>query len=267
MTTEDTTRVAQDRRLQWVKIADLKVDLRGQRDYDPAWAQDLANRFDPDKIQTPHVSIRDDGSKWLMDGQHTVGAMRLVGWGDQSLQCWIYRGLTVEQEADMYLSLNDRKTQTALNKFKVAVNAGYPDESDIDRIARNLGLHVGTDGEAGGMTCPGALTRVYKLGGPKALQRSLRIARDAYGDPGLTGPVIHGLGLVCHRYNGELDDEAATISLANANGGVGGLTNRAAVIRKQLGGTVAAAVAAAAVDIINQGKGRQKKLPGWFKAS
>ena len=100
---------------------------------------------------------------------------------------------------------------------------------------------------------------------PATLARALQIARDAYGDAGLEGPVIEGLGMLCHRYNGLLSDERAVTILANAHGGVSGLLNRAEVLRKQTSNPRAHCVAAAAVDLINQGRGG-KKLPSWWKA-
>lgn len=53
--------------------------------------------------------------------------------------------------------------------------------------------------------------------------------------------------------------------LAGSRGGVNGLLNNAAMWREKTGQTVAHCVAAAAVDLINQGRGG-KKLPSWWKS-
>jgi hypothetical protein len=70
---------------------------------------------------------------------------------------------------------------------------------------------------------------------------------------------------LCQRYNGELDDKVAVDRLSKAHGGVNGLLNRCEVLRKQLGQPKAHCVAAAAVEVINRGRGG-KKLGDWWKS-
>lgn len=55
------------------------------------------------------------------------------------------------------------------------------------------------------------------------------------------------------------------MKLAKAHGGVAGLTNKAEVLRRSTGNQKAHCVAAAAVEIINAGRGGHK-LPAWWKA-
>jgi hypothetical protein len=90
---------------------------------------------------------------------------------------------------------------------------------------------------------------VYRLG-PSPLARGLRIIRDAYGDAGFDAAVIDGMGHLCQRYNGQLDDGVAIDRLSSAHGGVSGLLAKAEVLRKQTGNSKSHCVAAAAVDII-----------------
>ena len=71
------------------------------------------------------------------------------------------------------------------------------------------------------------LRRVYARGGPAVLSKALRIIRDAYGEAGLDGPVIDGIGLLCQRYDGQLAEQRAIDKLAAAHGGVSGLRSRA----------------------------------------
>jgi len=53
--------------------------------------------------------------------------------------------------------------------------------------------------------------------------------------------------------------------LSKANGGVNGLLNKAEVLRRSTGNQKGQCVAAAAVEVINKGRGG-KKLPSWWKA-
>lgn len=257
-------KIQREARLRWVPIEKMKVSPVAQRDLKEARVDHLAVNFDLEQLGTPTVNER-DGWFYIIDGQHRVEALRQIGWGDQQIQCWTYVDLTDEQMADRFDRLNDVLTVHSFDKFRVRVTAGREVESDIDRIVRSNGLVVSRDHVPGAISAVGTLRRVYNRSDPSTLGRTLRIIRDAYGDAGLEAPVIDGIGHLCTRYNGDLNDEEAILKLGKAHGGVHGLLNKAETLRRSTGNYKAHCVAAAAVEIINQGKGG-KKLPSWFKA-
>lgn len=263
MTSDTTTRLEREARLRWVPIAKMKVSAIGQRDLNQAWVDRLAADFDLEKLGTPTVNLR-AGAWYIIDGQHRVETLKQVGWADQQIQCWAYEGLTEVEEAEKFLSLNNTLTITAFDKFTKGVAAGRQEETDIDRIVRAQGLVVSRDHIPGAIHAVGTLKRIYTRAGGPTLVRTLRIARDAYGDPGMEAAVLDGLGLLTQRYNGELDTDTAVTKLAAAHGGVNGLLGKAETLRHRTGNAKAHCVAAAAVDIINSGKGG-KKLPSWWK--
>ncbi len=164
----------------------------------------------------------------------------------------------------MFLTLNDTLAVHAFAKFKVSVQAGRGAEADVDRIVRALGLRIARGG--GGISAVGTLRRVYTRGGAATLAKALRIIRDAYGEAGLDGPVIDGIGLLCQRYDGQLEEDRAVERLSTAHGGVAGLASRAGQLRQATGNATAQCVAAAAVDLINRGTGG-RKLPSWWKTT
>jgi hypothetical protein len=246
-----------------VPIAKMKTSPVAQRQLNQARVDHLAAEFDLEQLGTPTLSDR-DGSFYIIDGQHRVEALRQIGWGDQQVQCWVYSGLTEREEADKFDRLNDVLAVHAFDKFRVRVTANREVEADIDRIVQAQGLCVSRDAVPGAIGAVGTLRRVYVRSDGVTLGRTLRIIRDAYGDSGLEAPVIDGIGLLCQRYNGDLDDKAATDKLARAHGGVNGLLGKAELLRQRTGNYKSHCVAAAAVDIINSGKGG-KKLPSWWK--
>lgn len=261
--TELTTRVTRDARLKWIPIAKMKVNPLAQRQINQARVDHLAVEFDPEQIGTPTVNER-DGHFYIIDGQHRIEAMKQMGWGDQQVQCWCYTGLTEEDEAERFLKLNDTLAVLALPKFRAAVTAGRERECDIDRILRAQGLVISADKIPGAIGAVGTVTRLYDRAGGQVLARTGRIIRDAYGDPGLEAAVIDGIGYLCQRYNGDLDDATAVVKLSTANGGVNGLLNRAQELRLTTGNAKGQCVAAAAVEIINRGRGGGK-LRSWWK--
>lgn len=260
---ESNGRVERSARLRWVPIAKMKVNPLAQRDLNQARVDHLAANIDLEQLGTPTVSER-DGHFYIMDGQHRVAALVQMGWGDQQIQCWTYTGLTEQEEAERFLKLNDVLAVEAMARFRAGVHAGRDMECDIDRIVRSQGLCVSKDGIPGAIRAVGTLRRVYSRSDGPTLGRTLRIVRDAYGDSGLEAPVIDGIGYLCSRYNGELDEAAAVAKLGGANGGVNGLLGAAEKLRRSTGNPKGQCVAAAAVEFINTGRGG-KKLPSWWK--
>lgn len=257
-------KIEREARLRWIPLADMRVSPLAQRELNQSRVNKIAADFDLEQVGTPTVNER-QAHFYIIDGQHRVEALREIGWGDQQIQCWAYAGLTEEEEAEKFLKLNDTLAVNAFAKFKVGVQAGRMEECDIDRIVRAQGLRVSQDKTDGAISAVGSLPRVYDQAGPGQLARTLRIVRDAYGDAGLEAAVISGLGLMCGRYDTLLDEARAVAQLANAHGGVNGLLNKAERIRRQTGGAKYHCVAAAAVELINSGRGG-KKLPSWFRA-
>jgi hypothetical protein len=262
--TSGKPRVERDAKLEWVPISLMKVSPLAQRDLNQARVDRLANNFDLEQLGTPTVNLRDD-HWYIIDGQHRVEALRQIGYGDQQVQCWTYKGLTDVEEAEKFLKLNDILTVHAYAKFKVAIQAGRPEECEIDQIVRSCGLRVSQDAKDGAVSAVNTLRRVYRRGGSDCLTRALCIIRDSYGDPGLDAPVIDGIGLLCHRYNGDLSDERATKALTEAMGGVNALLGKAEFLRRQTGNPKAHCVAAAAVELINAKRGG-RKLPSWWRS-
>ena len=179
------------------------------------------------------------------------------------MQCWCYAGLTEEEEAEIFLKLNDVLPVDTFSKFRVGIAAGRSTETEIDRVVRAQGLVVSADQIPGAIKAVAALRRVHARGGSPTLGRTLRIIRDAYGDAGMVGPVIEGIGLLCGRYDGLLDDTVTVERLSKMHGGVNGLLNQAEVLRQKTGNQKAQCVAAAAVNRINGVRGG-KKLPSWW---
>lgn len=259
----------QNRELQFVRMGQMRVSALCQREIRQPWVDELIANFDLDELGTPELSLR-DGYYYIMDGQHRIAALKVWlgdGWEEQHIQCWVATGLTEKQEAEVFLSLNNRLSVDPFSKFNVGVKAGRSAELEIKSLVEGAGLSVSKQAIPGAVCAIGTLRKVHKRNGPEALQRALRIARDAYGDPGLAAPVIDGFGLLCHRYNGVLDEKSSIQSLSNAHGGVNGLLGMAETLRQKTGNSKAHCVAASAVVIINRNRsGKQKKLPDWWKS-
>jgi hypothetical protein len=256
-------RVEREARLRWVPISLMRVSPLAQRDLNQARVDRIVASFDLEQFGTPTVNHR-DGNFYVIDGQHRIAALKEIGWGDQQVQCWAYEGLNESEEAETFLKLNDVLAVNAFAKFRVGVQAGRQMECDIERVVRACGLRVSQDRVEGAISAVGTLRRVYERSNGATLARTLRLISDSYGDAGLEAAVIDGIALLCQRYDGDLDQQTAVVKLGSVNGGVNGLLNKAEVLRRQTGNQKGHCVAAAAVEIINAGRGG-KKLPSWWR--
>lgn len=253
--------------IKQVPLGKMKVSQLAQRELKEYRVNQLLAEFDLEQFGLPTVNYR-EGHYYIIDGQHRIEAMkRFLGEGFeiQHIDCRVYTGLTEVEEANMFDRLNDYLVVSTFDKFKVRVTAGRPIENSVKRVVESLGLSVSRHKASGSVGSVGTLVRIHQRSDPKTLERTLRIVRDAFGDAGMESRVIDGIGYLCQRYNGALDDDRAIESLRGMRGGVGGLLSRAEVLRKQTGSGTPYCVAAAAVDTINAKRGG-KKLPSWWKA-
>lgn len=254
--------------IEWVRLGNMAVPPHAQRELKPAKVDSILADFDLDVFGVITVSER-RGIFYVIDGQHRVEAIKRWngdGWQDLRVECRVYRGLTEAEEANKFDRLNDSMPVSTFDKFRIRVNAGRDVEVGIKKLVEKEGLKISKDAIPGAIGAVGTLRKVYIRAGEKALGKSLRIVRDAFGDAGFEAAVIDGIGHMCQRYDGLVDEAIAVAQLGEMRGGVKGLLNKAALIHSKVGGLRSHCVAAAAVDVINTRKGG-RKLPSWWKTN
>lgn len=260
-------RLERTARLRWVPLGKTQVPLMAQRErVNRSRVDYLVANFDEEQIGFPTVNER-AGVFYILDGMHRIEALKEFfgdGWESQQIQCQTYVDLTDEEMADRFDRLNDVLPVHALDRFRTRVNAGREVEGEITRILVANGAKISRSQIEGGISAVGTVVRVYLRAGGEVLGRTVRLILNTYGDAGLEAAVIDGFGFLIQRYGIDLDDTHASMRLAAATGGVSALLNKASVLRKQTGVSRGQCVAAAAVEIINAGKGG-KKLPSWWK--
>lgn len=261
-----TEKVATNAALEWVPLNLMRVSSHCQRKVNPQQVARIAAHFDPDLLGLPVLSMHAH-HYLVLDGQQRIAAFREwhgTGWETQQMQCHVYRGLSEQQEADMFLRLQSNRVRvSAYEEYRVGINAGREDETAVEEQVRAAGLKTGTSKSS--IHAVSSLLRVYRRSDAETLGKTLRIIRDAYGENGFGSETIDGLGLVCQRYNGQLDELWAIQRLGSALGGLNGLLNTARTLRLATGNSPALCVAAAIVDTLNKGRSG-KKLTAWWKA-
>lgn len=252
--------------LEWVRLGDLRVSDEAQREFKLSHAQKMASnpRF-LDQLGYPAVSYR-GGCYWIMAGQHRIAALRLLGFSDDDvIECEVFKNLEVEDEANYFLDSDLAKITKAFEAFRIAVRAGRPEESAMEQIAAREGCKFSLSDSTGSVRAVGAARKVYKLA-PLTLARTLRILNAAFdGDPSsFKADLLEGMGRVCHRYDGALDEERAINRLRGLPSGPIGLRRKCEALRLKTGRQKADCMAAAIIDTLNSGRGGQK-LESWWK--
>lgn len=247
-----------------VPLAQMRINPLAQRELTGGRVEQLAADFNPDALGHPTVNQR--GAIYnVVDGQTRIEALKrfLGDWKDQKVECIVYADLSDQEEAELFLELNNTRVVKAYAKFMVGVTAKRAAEIEVLRAVEKCGLAISHANSDNAVSAVSTLMRVHDRSDTRTLMRALTITHRAFGAPGLTAPVIDGVAYVCQRYNGKLDDESAIERLNSMRGGVGALMAAADVLKKQTHKPLPQCVAAAIVDSLNRKRGGNK-LPTWW---
>lgn len=244
----------------------LRLGAPYQRPTDMARVDTYAKTFDPSRLEIIDVSLRNDGTYWVVDGQHRVHAARKAEYGDMLL-CKVNTGLTLEQEAERYVRLNkDRKNPTKLELFWARFIAGDEHVVAIKQIVEDEGFKVAKFLGGSGIVAIAAVEKSYKSDGGPILRKTLAALREAWG-PGFTpsAVVLHAVSSFVNQYRDEYDhnrlvDVLTGITPRRLEAGVSAV---AAEI-KDAGGTYEGATTGGRFiqRLYNKGL-RRRRLPEW----
>lgn len=237
------------------------------------WVAQRKDRFDVNKLGVPIVSERTDGTRVWLDGQNRGALLALVGWGDQLIDCKVFRGLTVRQEAELFLGHNDNRRVGAIYRFLARVTAGEVEAVAISDIVRGAGWRIGDQNGPDTITAVAALEKVFQgdqrdpvegVAPGWALQRTLSTVTDAWGFKSDTanGEIIKGIGALYNRYLDGIETVVLIKKLATYPAGPAGLLGDARGRRQYQGGSVSGCVSESIVELYNRGR-RSRVLETW----
>lgn len=265
-------------KVEWLPIRSIDVDLRIQRPIDRGWVKRLADQFDPDAFGFPVVVSVPDGKQgvryFVVDGQHRLEAAKLALGDDQSVECEVVHGVTLQQAAKIFGQRNSVRLVKAVDRFLVGVTQGDEECVAINQITTSLGLVIDRQSVAGRVSAVAALQRVYRGDKSKgtgrnalALKRTLGTALNAWGRTAeaMNGQILDGLGSVVLRYGDVIDFEALERKLRQFKGGALGLLGAARGLKDSFGGSVANCVAHQIVILYNRGRVKHP-LQDWNRA-
>jgi hypothetical protein len=255
------------RELEVVTIDDLQVDHRYQRDLNQTFVELILADYDPVAADVLTISRREDGSEWIVNGQHHAAAARLAG--ETEALAWVYEGLSVMQEADLRLKANHRKSDTHLDRFHAAFEAGRENAVQIVRLTEEFGTRVNRSGNSHtGINAASALEAVYKVDEGLLLRRTLKFLRDTYGQIGgdnAQEAMIRGVSWFILQHSTEASMVDVRDRLEKA--GVEEIVRKARTTKAAMGGSLWINVYRAMVEIYNYRRSMQHRIEWRTKRS
>lgn len=254
-----------------VPVGRLNVDPEVQRPLNLAKVTDIKRSFNWDAVGVLTVSSRGaDEYMVVLDGQTRLQVVKELTDNTGVLPCRVFRGLTKEQEALLFLALNNTTKVRPLDQFRVKVTAEDPVAVDINRMIRSYGWDVGSGKNTGYVNAVAALQWVYRKSEeagcePNLVQMVALVTKRAWGlDPdGMTGPLIKGLGLLFLVHSSRIEVDRLVERLSRWRNGPVGLGNEASAHAKVQSMRVFNAVADLVSIEYSRGGGQRHQLGTW----
>jgi hypothetical protein len=257
----------------------LAIDPRVQREANPVRVRHMADTWDDAMVGVLAVSHRTrnplrlpadatEGPEYVvLDGQTRLEAFRLVCDDDQvtsaPLLSQVYEGLSLREEAEMFLKLNDRRAVTSLDRFRIAITAGEEWAMDIHDMAARKGWFakgMGQGPNSRRFAAIGSLEKLYFVDEGDSLQRVFDVIDAAWQNPAgsICPETVGGLGSLFSRYGDRIDSRALVLKLGKTgfNRFMAGVADRR---RVNPGTSVSKAAADWTLDLYNSGR-RTRRL-------
>lgn len=162
-----------------VLLDDLNVDFTYQRSLDHALINQIAKEWDMAAAGTIKVGRRDDGSLWIVDGQHRAMGAKLAG--ETHILVQIIPDLNRVMEAEQRLKGNTRRSDTAQEKFRAKVAAERPEALAIQQLLKGFDTTVNfTQNIHTGLNCVSTVETLYRIDGGVMLTRVLEVVKDSF---------------------------------------------------------------------------------------
>lgn len=191
-----------------IHVGAIHVDDRVQRGLDRSRVKKMASDWKPHLGDHEAITLsrRADGRLYVVDGQHRVAAARQAFGSGYTLWAFVHTGLTIEDEARLFLELNqERKSVNSLTAYRVGLVGNEPDCLVVDRVLTKYGLAMASTPSVNRVAAPPACRKVASLpDGETLFERTISILARTWGsderDRWLSD-LIRGVGLVLYHNN------------------------------------------------------------------
>lgn len=204
------TRLRARSTIEWIPASRIGRDERvNTRPADQAWVAKKAREFDWNYLGTIAVSRRDDGTEIPLDGQNRLALMPAIGQPDAEVKCEVFTGLSLAEEAALFLGLNAGRTVRPVSLFLAQVTMGDETAVEVSQIAGDCSWQIGLTKGRSVLQCVSTLTSIHardrarKGSGeaPRVLRDTLTLITMTWGhdEEGGSESIVKGIGMVLHR--------------------------------------------------------------------
>lgn len=167
--------------VQDVSLDDVEVPSY-QRGLSEKWVADIADNWNPLLFRPPLLARRSDGGLDIIDGQHTIEAVRRRG--HTSVPALVRDGLETDVEAGAFADINTkRKGLRPYEVWKAEEQAGRSWAVTLGKLADKHGLKVAHERGPLALACIGECRRILrKPNGAELLDGALYVLTRAYDD-------------------------------------------------------------------------------------
>lgn len=145
-----------------------------QRELTAGRVAKIVNQFSPAMLGVLVVNKRADGTYAILDGQHRLAALRIVGVPE--VRCIVLDGLTPEEEADYFRFQNENtRSLTAYDLFNAGVCAKDVHFVTLKHLLDKYGFRVSRTGGPRCIAAVDALSKVTQVFGFPDLEQILAI--------------------------------------------------------------------------------------------
>ncbi len=189
-------------RIDWIDVNDINADTY-QREILDYKLKRMVREWDPSIVGYVLISLRADGSFFVIDGQHRVEAVRrLQGKIGPMIEAVVREGLTSTEEAHFFAESQDPRRRTALSPEDLHIarmHGGHLDTIAMNNAVAAAGYRIGR-AEVGNDTCRlraiNAANKVQERYGAVTLHDALTFIRSVWGtEKSPEASLIHGVAM------------------------------------------------------------------------
>lgn len=166
-----------------VKPNDTHVDFSYQRITAPERVASIARNFNKNAIGVVTLSIRENGDLYIIDGQHRIEALKKIGKGDEPVNAIVFFDLTIAEEAELFVVMNDGRTKPKrVDLHRASATSGNSDAIEIDKVLAKFGLELSDRPGNGKVRAVSSVHKVYEKSGLVILENTFKVLSEANGD-------------------------------------------------------------------------------------
>jgi hypothetical protein len=251
--------------ITWIRADKLSVVwVESQRPFDEKWAREIADEFDPQKLDPPVVTKPNAAGQYhIISGQHRVAAVVMALGKDQQVPCRIIAEADPARAAELFLGMSNNKAMKPIHEFLVAVKANRPLEVSVNKIVRRCGYKVSAHTQTpDSVSAVSALKRIYQRHGEFILQSTLNTCRALWGSDshGVTGTIVLGMSLFLNEFGRHVETSRLRKQVTDKYKSPGSFVEAVRYEKKQMVENMSVSTSSLLVKIYNKGLPESRRL-------